>query len=68
MSPFTKVYCIGLYQLCAIFTIVHIEHVMHIYQPLAFHFYGGYEDAGKGLIVRKQVLAIGYWLSVTSET
>ena len=70
MSPFIKIYCIGLYWLCVISTIVHMEHVTPINQPLALlvSLYSGYEGAGKAISVCEQVLAIQYRLSVTSET
>ena len=68
MSPFTQMYCIGLYQ-NAIFAIVHAELVMPINRPLSFliSFYNGYEGAGRAISVHKQVLGIWYGLLVTSE-
>ena len=62
MSPFTKIYCIGLYLLCDIFTIVHTEHMMPINRSVALliSFYSGYEVAGKAISVSKQVQVIWY--------
>ena len=60
MSPFTEIYCIGLYQLCVIFIIVHMEHVIPINSPpaLLISFYSGYEGADKAISFHEQVLAI----------
>ena len=52
MLSFAKIYCIGLYWLSVIFTIVYIlEHVTPIDQPLVLliSFYSGYEGAGKAI-------------------
>ena len=59
-----------MYQLCVIFTIVHMEHVMPIYRPLALliNFCSGYEGAGKAISVHEHVLVILYRLPGTYET
>ena len=55
MSPFTKIYCIGLYLLYVIFTVAHIEHMTPTNQPIAFliSFYSGYESPGKAISVHE---------------
>ena len=60
MSPFTEIYCISLYQLCVIFTIVYMGRVTPIHQPLVLliSFYSGYEGAGKAISVCEQIRAI----------
>ena len=54
------IYCIDLYWLCVIFTIVYMEHVTPINQPLVLliSFYNGYEGVGRAISIREQVLAI----------
>ena len=58
--PFNEIYCIGLYRQCVIFTIVYMEDMMPINQPLVLliSFYSGYEGADKTIGVHKQVLDI----------
>ena len=58
--PFNEIYCIGLYQLCVIFTIVFMGHMTPINRPLALliSFYSSYEGAGKTIGVHEQTLAI----------
>ena len=60
MLSFSKIYCIGLYRLSVIFTIVYMEHVTPIDRPLALliSFYSGYEGAGKAISVCEQVTAM----------
>ena len=50
----------GLYWLCVIFIIVHMEHVTPIIQPIALlnSFYSAHEGAGKASSVREQIIAI----------
>ena len=58
-ASFIEIYCIGLYWLCVMFTIVHMEHVTSINWPLALliSFHSGYEGTDKIISICKQVLA-----------
>ena len=69
-SPFTEIYCIGLYRLCVIFTIVYTEQMAPINRSLALliSFYSGYEDVDKAIHVCEQVPATSYRSPVTYDT
>ena len=56
---FAKIYCIGLYQLSVIFTMVYMEHVTLIDCSTSnFIFTVAMKGAGKAISVCKQVIAM----------